>query len=100
MLDTFREGSALTVRLSGELDHDAADRMRDEIDAMIADVGIRRLVLDLEALRFMDSSGVGFVIGRCKKLARRGGTVRVANADARIRRIFEMSGLYEIVEAE
>lgn len=100
LLDTTRSGSALTVRLSGELDHDAANQMRGEIDELLTDGGIRNLVLDLKELRFMDSSGVGFVIGRCKKLARRGGAVRVTNADARMRRIFEMSGLYEIVEAQ
>ena len=46
----------------------------------------------------MDSSGIGLIIGRYKLLERRGGSVAVINADARVDRIFEMSGLYQIVD--
>ena len=46
----------------------------------------------------MDSSGIGLIIGRYKLLKRRGGSVAVMNADARVDRIFQMSGLYQIVE--
>ena len=59
---------------------------------------IRRLVLDLRGLNFMDSSGIGLIIGRYKMMARRGGSVAVVNADRRMDRIFEMAGLYELVE--
>lgn len=100
MLDTERDGDTLTVRLKGELDHGAADALRTELDEQIADRTVRRLVLDLKDLQFMDSSGVGFVIGRYKQMARRGGTVHVTHADARMDRIFQMSGLYEIVESK
>ena len=46
----------------------------------------------------MDSSGVGFIIGRYKLMAKRGGSVAVMNADKQMDRIFRMSGLYELVE--
>ena len=59
---------------------------------------MQRLVLDLRKLKFMDSSGVGFIIGRYKLMARRGGSVAVVNADRHMDRIFEMAGLYELVE--
>ena len=100
MLDAARDGDTLTVRLRGDLDHGAAEAMRGEIDAYLADRAVRCLVLDLKDLQFMDSSGVGFVIGRYKQMARRGGMVRVIHADARMDRIFQMSGLYEIVESK
>lgn len=99
MLDYARNGDALTLRLKGDLDHGAAEAMRDEVDALLDDQSVRRLVLDLKGLKFMDSSGVGFVIGRYKQLVRRGGSVYVTGADARMDRIFQMSGLYEIVES-
>ena len=97
MLDYERNGDALVLRLKGDLDHGAAEAIRVEVDALLADRSVHRLVLDLKELQFMDSSGVGFVIGRYKQLAKRGGSVCVTGADARMDRIFQMSGLYEIV---
>ena len=98
MLDYERRRQTLTVRLQAELDHNAAAHMRAELDALLKDTSIRRLVLDLKKLSFMDSSGIGFIIGRYKLMARRGGSVAVMNADGRMDRIFQMAGLYELVE--
>lgn len=98
MLNYERGRQTLTVRLDGELDHAAAERLRGELDELLGDGGIRHLVFDLRGLRFMDSSGIGFIIGRYKRMARRGGSVAVKNADRRVDRIFEMAGLYELVE--
>ena len=98
MLEFERRRQTLTVRLEDELDHRAAQQLRRELDELLQDGTIRRLVLDLEKLNFMDSSGVGFIIGRYKLMVQRGGSVAVKNADRRMDRIFQMSGLYEIVE--
>ena len=98
MLDYDVRRHTLLVRLRDELDHRAALQLRGELDELLRDGSIRRLVLDLKHLRFMDSSGVGFIIGRYKLMARRGGSVAVMNANQRMDRIFEMSGLYELVE--
>ncbi len=98
MLDYERRQQTVTVRLSDELDHRAATQLRPELDALLKDPSVRRLVLDLKKLKFMDSSGIGLIIGRYKLLERRGGSVAVVNADAHMDRIFEMSGLYQIVD--
>lgn len=98
MLDYERRRQTLTVRLEDELDHRAAQRLRGELDEMLMDKSIRRLVLDLKKLNFMDSSGIGFIIGRYKLMASRGGSVAVKNADRRMDRIFQMAGLYDLVE--
>lgn len=98
MLDYERSRQTLMVRLKDELDHNAALRLRGELDELLQDGSIKRLVLDLKKLSFMDSSGVGFIIGRYKQMARRGGSVAVMNADRQMDRIFRMSGLYELVE--
>ena len=98
MLDYERHRQTLTVRLAAELDHSAATQLRGELDELLRDGTIRRLVLDLRDLSFMDSSGIGLIIGRYKLMARRGGSVAVMNADRRMDRIFEMAGLYELVE--
>lgn len=98
MLLYEKKRDALTVRLTGELDHNAADVLRGELDGLIDETGARRLVLDLSGLEFMDSSGVGLIIGRYKRMKRRGGSVAVRGVDARIDKVLRVSGLYQIVE--
>lgn len=88
----------LTVYLSGELDHRMAADVRHALDRLIDETRIRRLVFDVSRLDFMDSSGIGLIIGRYKRLSKRGGSVAVAAADARIDKLFRMSGVYQVVE--
>ena len=90
--------NTLTVWLSGELDHSMAARVREEIDKLMDDARVRRLVFDVSELDFMDSSGIGLIIGRYKRLSRRGGSVAVASPDRRIDKLFQMSGVYQVVE--
>ncbi len=92
------KGGALWVRLTGDLDHSAATRLRGELDALIAQTGAKRLLLDVSDVPFMDSSGIGLVIGRYKLMARRGGSVAVVGSNERVDRIFNMAGLYSLVE--
>ena len=98
MLFYEKKRQTLIVRLENELDHRAANELRGELDALLRDPAVRRLVLDLQNLKFMDSSGIGLIIGRYKLMAQKGGSVAVMNADARMDRIFQMAGLYRIVE--
>ena len=88
----------VTVQLEGELDHCSAERVRASLDALIADRRVKRLVIDLNRLTFMDSSGIGVIIGRYRTLSRRNGSVAIRGANPQVDRIFQMSGLYQIVE--
>lgn len=98
MLSYEKNRGRLTIRLSGELDHFVAGRVRAELDELLRDPKIKRLVFDLSGVSFLDSSAIGLIIGRYKAMARRGGSVAVLNTDPRVDRIFEMAGLYQIVE--
>lgn len=98
MLEYELQRHTLTVRLRSELDHRAAEKIRAELDELLKNRSIRRLVLDLGRLKFMDSSGIGLIIGRYKLMARRGGSVSIVNADERMDRIFRMAGLYQLVD--
>ena len=98
MLSYVRKKNTLTVHLTGELDHSVAAGIRAELDELILDPRVRRLVFDLDGLEFMDSSGIGLIIGRYKLMARRGGSVAVRSPGRRVDRIFQMSGLYQLVE--
>lgn len=98
MLLYEKNRNTLTVRLVGDLDHREAARLRSELDGLIEQTNAKRLVFDMNDLVFMDSSGIGFIIGRYKLMSKRSGTVAITGPDARIDRIFEMSGIYQIVE--
>ena len=98
MLLYEKKKNTLTVKLRGELDHSVAAGVRAELDELILDPGVRRRVFDLNGLEFMDSSGIGLIIGRYKLMARRGGSVAVCGPGRRVDRIFQMSGLYQLVE--
>ena len=88
----------LIVTLSGELDQLSADGVRREVDALIDEYRPRRLVLEVSHLEFMDSSGIGMVIGRYKVMRSAGGSVAVRGARGAVEKIFAVSGLYDIVE--
>ncbi|MGI6200315.1 MAG: anti-sigma F factor antagonist [Christensenellales bacterium] len=93
-----RQGDTLVVRLMGELDHHQANSARQGLDQLLADTSVKQLVLDMQGVGFMDSAGIGVIMGRYKLLAQRGGKVAVRGVNPRMDRIFKMSGLYRIVE--
>lgn len=97
MLQHYRSGDTLAVRLGGELDHFCAQRVRRDLDTLLSDPGIHTLVLDFGALTFMDSSGIGVLLGRYRILRERGGRMGVINMNQHIGRIFHMSGLDRII---
>lgn len=97
-LNATRKGQRLTVQLQGELDHHNAQSVRNALDAMIADPAIYELQLDMSGVHFMDSSGLGVILGRYRALAARGGKLIVSGVSTPIDRIFRMSGLYALVE--
>lgn len=88
----------LIVKLDGELDHHTAEEIRQEIDKEIDKNNSKNVIFDLSKMNFMDSSGIGVVIGRYKKVSKLGGQVAVVNVNSRVERIFKMSGLFNIVK--
>lgn len=98
MLETQRQGGTLSVRLEGELDHCAAQALRGELEERLRDRTVTRLHLDFSRVSFMDSSGVGFVIGRYKTMAARGGRVTASGLSPEVDRLFRLGGLHRIIE--
>lgn len=93
-----RHKDTLTVCLSGELDHHCAEQIRRQLDELIADECVKNLVFDMKGLTFMDSSGIGVLIGRYRTISRRSGKVSVKNMNTHMDRIFKLSGLYRIIQ--
>ncbi|GAA0177429.1 anti-sigma F factor antagonist [Clostridium sediminicola] len=89
--------NALIVYLSGELDHHSAEDVRNKIDDMIARTNSLNLILDFSNVNFMDSSGIGVVIGRYKKLLNKKGRVSISNVNGSVKRVFELSGMFKII---
>ncbi|HZG55418.1 anti-sigma F factor antagonist [Paenibacillus sp.] len=91
---------ALIVRLVGELDHHAADSVRTQMEDAIVRGNVTHLILSLKDLTFMDSSGIGVILGRYKLITSRGGRMVVCDVSPPVYRLFEMSGLFKIVTIE
>ncbi|MDD3242588.1 MAG: anti-sigma factor antagonist [Eubacteriales bacterium] len=87
----------LRVRLEGELDHHCAFQVRRELDEAIDWSAPAVLELDMAGVTFMDSSGIGVVLGRYKRIKSQGGSMRVVNVPPRVDQIFSMAGLYAII---
>lgn len=89
----------LIISLIGELDHHSAEEVRVKIDDRIDRDNIKKVVLNFKEVTFMDSSGIGVVIGRFKKMQGRSGKVCVADVSRNANKVFELSGLYKIIDS-
>ena len=93
MVETKYNNNVLTAYLSGEIDHDSAAQIRVRVDGMAQELKPQLLCLDFGGVSFMDSSGVGLVMGRFRQMKLLGGRLRVQNYSDSLYRIFAMSGL-------
>lgn len=93
-----RRRDTLFVSLTGELDHCSAQSIRRELDQLIADPDIKQVVMNLKDMTFMDSSGIGVLLGRYRTLAKRGGKMAVQNMNPHVERIFYLSGLNQVIQ--
>ena len=88
----------MIIRLSEELDHHNAVRIREKADKLIDRNNIKHIIFDFSAAGFMDSAGIGVIMGRYRKVIFIGGKTAVTNVNPTVDRIFRISGLYKIIE--
>jgi len=91
------QGRVLIAAPEGELDHHKAERLRVQIDSAYEKSPCRHMILDMSAVSFMDSSGIGMIIGRYKNAEKRGGQLALARLNPNLSKLFELSGLAKIV---
>lgn len=91
------ERLTLLLRIDGELDMHTASDLRQAIDSEIEKRGIRTVILNLQDVQFVDSSGLGVILGRYKKLLPLGGKLKITNVPPHIYKIMELSGLPKII---
>jgi stage II sporulation protein AA (anti-sigma F factor antagonist) len=90
----------LCIRLIGELDHHTAEQLREQATKAIEEFHIHHIVLNLEHLSFMDSSGLGVILGRYKQIKQNHGEMIVCAISPSIERLFNMSGMFKIIRLE
>ena len=93
---SVQEGGVLTARITGEIDHHSAGWLRMDIDTAINDRHPKVLRLDFSGVSFMDSSGVGLILGRYRLVSGWSGEVCVANLPPQLERLVSLAGIREL----
>ena len=88
----------LFVRLVGKLDQETAPALKNKLADLIPTYKICNLILNLKDLSFMDSTGIGLIIGRYNELRRKNGKIILSNINKNVERIVLLSGLTKICE--
>lgn len=90
----------LCIRLEGELDHHTADELREKVNRVMDEQMVQHILLNLGNLTFMDSSGLGVILGRYKRISGLGGEMVVCSISPAVGRLFELSGMFKILRLE
>ena len=93
-----KRGTMLIIYIPRELDQHFAEQITGAIDQELERGAVRQLVFDFSNTDFMDSSGIGMIMGRKRLLSYSGGTVSAIHVNDRILRIMQLSGIYKHIE--
>ncbi|MBP3802158.1 MAG: anti-sigma factor antagonist [Clostridia bacterium] len=93
----YEENKLLVLKVINEIDECSAQKIRREADYEIKRYMPRKVVFDFDSVTFMDSAGIGLILGRYKFVNIIGGKLEVANLTQSVKRIFEMSGLLRLI---
>ena len=93
-------GTTLLVRLDGEIDHHTAKGTREKIDNEIENTSPNSLVLDFSDVSFMDSSGIGLIMGRYKAMKAIGGEITIKNPSPNTLRVLKLAGMDRLAKID
>lgn len=96
---TYEDGR-LTFFLSGEIDHHSALVLREEADSLIYRFRPQEVAIDLSTIEFMDSSGLGFIMGRYSLARKLGGELVMKDPSPRVKKILSLAGIERIIKTE
>lgn len=96
-IDTILKKRVLTVYFDGELDEYNAEFIRKKLDYKLDEGCFENVIFDFSKLSFMDSTGIGMLIGRYKKLLKRNIKIYIRNACVQVEKILRMTGIYDIM---
>lgn len=92
-----QNGETLLVTLPEEIDHHSTRVLADKIDRAIMASNITGVVFDFTSTRFMDSSGIGLLVGRYRKLNSLGGQISIQGMNPHMTKILQLSGIEKII---
>lgn len=91
------EDRNLIVKIKGDIDHHTAEEIKEKTETNYKRLNAKNIIFDFQDVSFMDSSGIGMIIGRYKNIEKQGGNVAVYNVSESVKIIFNMSGLHKII---
>lgn len=97
-INILTKQGVLIVRLEGELDMHSAGEFRQIVDNALDKSGTKNILLNLSNVTFVDSSGLGVILGRYKHISQLGGQMITAKIQPQVAKIFELSGLFRIIK--
>ena len=97
-IDFSSQDRNLIVKISGDIDHHLADDIKTKIEKEFSKNNSKNIIFDFSNLNFMDSSGIGMIIGRYKTIQKQGGQVVVASINENPKKLIELAGLHKILE--
>lgn len=96
-VSTRFEQGVLVIHLQGELDHHAVEQIRDKIDGELAATHYQGLVMSFRNIDFMDSSGLGLILGRLRTISQHGGQMALCEVGPSLKKLFDMSGVLKVL---
>ena len=94
------QDETMRARLSGEIDHHSSKEIREELDEAISRALPQKLVMDFTEVSFMDSSGIGLIMGRYKQISIFGGQLVIAGLSAQQKKVMRLAGLDRLCSFE
>lgn len=95
-----QDTGCLLIHMPREVDHHTSLQLREETDFLMRQYPVRGIVFDFQETIFMDSSGIGVILGRCRNMDLAGGKARAIHLNGQIQKIFRMSGLQKVISVE
>ncbi len=92
-----RKGKTILILVSGEIDHHTSTTLRLQTENALSQIGGKNIIFDFSQVTFMDSSGIGMLIGRYKQLQALNGRIAIACANEKIGEIIRLAGLKDIL---
>ncbi|BBB92941.1 MAG TPA: anti-sigma F factor antagonist [Methylomusa anaerophila] len=96
-ISTSMKKGILVIRAEGDLDMHVSNQFRQTFDEALDSSGARSAVLNFQGITFVDSSGIGVILGRYKRITAQGGKMAVTNLEPQVQKLFELAGLSQII---
>ena len=92
-----RKNKTLIILIAGEIDHHSSKELRSKTESALEQMGGRNIIFGFQEVTFMDSAGIGMVLGRYRRLREAGGSVVIASCAKTVRGILHMAGIFSLM---